>query len=89
MLAAVEIPQAPETFASTRGVLRAAADERPTDVLTRREHEIFSLIADGLTNKQVASRLHIELSTVKNHVHGILGKLKMRSRIEIRERARR
>ena len=87
VLAAVEISQAPETFASTRGV-RAAADESARAVLTTREHEIFGLIADGLTNKQVASRLHIELSTVKNHVHNILGKLKLRSRTEIREQAR-
>ena len=87
VLAAIEISQAGDTRTPTRDVQRAP-DERTTDILTAREHEMFRLIADGLTNKQVGSRLHIELST-KNHVHSILGKLKLRSRTEIRERARR
>lgn len=43
--------------------------------LTTREREILSLLADGLSNKQIGQRLSVELSTVKNHVHHILEKL--------------
>jgi two-component system nitrate/nitrite response regulator NarL len=57
--------------------------------LTAREAEVVSLIDDGLSNKQIARRLCIELSTVKNHVHSILEKLGARSRGEAAARARR
>lgn len=43
--------------------------------LTRREREIVWLIGRGMSNKQIALALRIELSTVKNHVHSILDKL--------------
>ena len=43
--------------------------------LTAREREIAELLEAGLSNKEIATRLHIELPTVKNHVHSILGKL--------------
>jgi two-component system, NarL family, nitrate/nitrite response regulator NarL len=45
------------------------------DVLTPREREVLSLIDAGCSNKEIARRLHIGLSTVKNHVHNLLGKL--------------
>lgn len=48
--------------------------------LTRRETEIVKLIDDGLSNKEIAVRLNIEVSTVKNHVHNILDKLQLRDR---------
>lgn len=48
--------------------------------LTRREAEIVKLIDDGLSNKEIAVRLHIEVSTVKNHVHNILDKLQLHNR---------
>jgi two-component system nitrate/nitrite response regulator NarL len=50
--------------------------------LTEREAQIAKLVADGLSNKAIASRLSIELATVKNHVHSILGKLRVHSRGE-------
>jgi two-component system, NarL family, nitrate/nitrite response regulator NarL len=50
--------------------------------LTVREFEIVRLIARGLSNKQIARELHIELPTVKNHVHHILGKLGVHRRDE-------
>jgi two-component system, NarL family, nitrate/nitrite response regulator NarL len=43
--------------------------------LTAREREIAGLIVEGLSNKEIAARLQIELPTVKNHVHHILSKL--------------
>jgi two-component system nitrate/nitrite response regulator NarL len=43
--------------------------------LTAREREIVQLIAQGLSNKEIGTRLFIEVATVKNHVHNILEKL--------------
>jgi DNA-binding NarL/FixJ family response regulator len=48
--------------------------------LTRRESEVCRLIDDGLSNKEIAVRLHIEVSTVKNHIHNILDKLNVSNR---------
>jgi two-component system, NarL family, nitrate/nitrite response regulator NarL len=48
--------------------------------LTKREAEIAELIENGLSNKEIAVRLHVEVSTVKNHVHNILDKLKAHDR---------
>jgi two-component system nitrate/nitrite response regulator NarL len=50
--------------------------------LTRREREVLDLVADGLSNKQIARRLRIELPTVKNHVHSILDKLDVSRRAQ-------
>ena len=56
--------------------------------LTRRERQIVGLIDQGLSNKEIASRLCIELPTVKNHVHNILEKLHVRRRGEAVARIR-
>jgi two-component system, NarL family, nitrate/nitrite response regulator NarL len=50
--------------------------------LTRRERQIVRLIGDGLSNKEIAGALQIELATVKNHVHNILEKLSVGNRTE-------
>jgi two-component system nitrate/nitrite response regulator NarL len=51
--------------------------------LTRREQEIVELVARGHSNKEIASLLCIEITTVKTHVHHILAKLQLRRRSEI------
>jgi two-component system, NarL family, nitrate/nitrite response regulator NarL len=51
-------------------------------ILTLREQEIADLIHDGLSNKEIAVRLTIEVATVKNHVHNILEKLQVNTRTE-------
>ena len=56
--------------------------------LTQREEEILALIDQGLSNQEIAGRLEIEVSTVKNHVHHILGKLAVRRRGEAAARVR-
>ena len=57
--------------------------------LTAREQEIAGLIADeGLTNREIAQRLVIELPTVKNHVHNILAKLGVSRRTQAAARLR-
>jgi DNA-binding NarL/FixJ family response regulator len=48
--------------------------------LTAREREVVGLIDQGLSNKQIARELHIELTTVKNHVHSVLEKLHVERR---------
>jgi two-component system, NarL family, nitrate/nitrite response regulator NarL len=57
-------------------------------LLTRRESEIVDLIDEGLSNKEIATRLHISLPTVKNHVHHILEKLGVSRRAEAAARVR-
>jgi DNA-binding NarL/FixJ family response regulator len=49
-------------------------------VLTDREREIITLIAEGLTNRQIGNRLHLAEKTVKNYVSSILAKLGLESR---------
>jgi two-component system, NarL family, nitrate/nitrite response regulator NarL len=74
-----------------RRVTALAAERRPERScaqLTERQSEIVALIAEGLTNKEIASRLCIELPTVKNHVHTIFARLDVRRRSEVAARAR-
>lgn len=52
-------------------------------VLTSREKQIVDLIANGLSNKEIATHLHIATHTVKSHVHNILEKLALSSRLQI------
>jgi two-component system, NarL family, nitrate/nitrite response regulator NarL len=56
--------------------------------LTLRERQVVRLIDLGLSNQEIARRLCIEISTVKNHVHSILGKLRVRRRAEVPARLR-
>ena len=56
--------------------------------LTGRELEVINLIAEGLSNKEIAKRLFIETQTVKNHIHNILDKLQLHNRFETVEYAR-
>jgi two-component system, NarL family, nitrate/nitrite response regulator NarL len=61
----------------------------PGNRLTHRELEIVDLIDEGLSNKEIARRLTIEPSTVKNHVHHILEKLKVHRRADAAIQVRR
>jgi DNA-binding NarL/FixJ family response regulator len=56
--------------------------------LTQREREILTLLEQGMTNKEIARSLGIELATVKNHVHHVLEKLKVSRRGQAAARAR-
>jgi DNA-binding NarL/FixJ family response regulator len=73
---------------------RAPSSTSPTpdgelDALTRREHEVLQLIAQGLPNKTIAAELGISEHTVKFHVGSILAKLDASSRAEALARAAR
>ena len=51
--------------------------------LTNRERQVVELLGEGLSNKEIATRLHIAIHTVKSHVHNVLEKLALRSRLEV------
>lgn len=51
--------------------------------LTKREREVVDLISQGLSNKEIARRLHIATFTVKSHVHNVLEKLELNTRLQI------
>lgn len=51
--------------------------------LSKREREVIKYIAEGCTNKEIAQKLHLSPYTIKSHVHNILDKLKLRTRIQI------
>jgi DNA-binding NarL/FixJ family response regulator len=51
--------------------------------MTGRERQVIESIADGLGNKEIADRLHIATHTVKSHVHNILEKLALHTRLEV------
>ncbi|HEV8249639.1 MAG TPA: response regulator transcription factor [Gaiellaceae bacterium] len=65
------------------GELAADRTEESVASLTARQREIVELIREGLSNKEIARRLAIELPTVKNHVHAILEKLELTSRGQV------
>jgi ATP/maltotriose-dependent transcriptional regulator MalT len=60
-----------------------ATDESLTDLLTAREREVAALVAQGLSNGQIASELHLSERTVANHVSKILRKLGFSSRAQV------
>ncbi|MEO8030559.1 MAG: response regulator transcription factor [Gemmatimonadota bacterium] len=51
--------------------------------LTNREREVIALLGEGLSNKEISTRLHIAVHTVKSHVHNVLEKLALHSRLEV------
>jgi DNA-binding NarL/FixJ family response regulator len=53
--------------------------------LSRREAELVTLLREGLTNKEIATRLHLSEQTVKNHVHRILRKVGVQDRLAVVE----
>jgi Response regulator containing a CheY-like receiver domain and an HTH DNA-binding domain len=55
--------------------------------MTKREKQVIELIADGSTNKEIAQKLHLSTYTVKSHVHNILEKLALNTRVQIAKHA--
>ena len=65
--------------ARSRGKRGAKAAVR----MTARERQVIEAIAEGLSNKEIADRLHVSTHTVKSHVHNILEKLALQTRLEV------
>ena len=55
--------------------------------MTKRERQVIELISDGFTNKEIAQKLHISTYTVKSHVHNILEKLALHTRLQVAKHA--
>lgn len=51
--------------------------------LTRRQQQIVPLIAEGLTNKEIASHLNLSEQTIKNHIHGIMQRVGAEDRMQV------
>jgi two-component system NarL family response regulator len=51
--------------------------------LTERERQVVELLGEGLSNKEMAARLHVAVHTVKSHVHNVLEKLALHTRLEV------
>jgi non-specific serine/threonine protein kinase len=60
-----------------------APSSTPDTALTKREREILELVAEGLSNKDIAARLVIARRTVEGHVHNILAKLGFTKRTQL------
>ena len=63
--------------------LPAAADRPADDGLTDREREVLVTVAQGLSNQEIAERLHMGYGTVKTHVSHLLTKLQSRDRAQL------
>lgn len=64
------------------------SDKRPTrtvalDRLSVRERQVVECVADGLSNRGIAGQLQLSIHTVKSHVHNILQKLALQTRLEL------
>lgn len=79
-------PKIAGTIARRLAWRAATAADASNSVLTARELEVVGLIASGRSNKEIAFALGIEVATVKNHVHNVLDKLKVRRRAEVAAR---
>jgi two-component system nitrate/nitrite response regulator NarL len=56
--------------------------QRAIERLTPREREVLQALADGLSDKEIAERLHVGIGTVRNHIVSIFGKLGTHSRLQ-------
>ena len=82
LVRAIEKVAAGETFVDPGLMAEVVAARGQPDILTPREREILQLLADGLSNGDVAERLFISQETVKSHVRHILTKLEADTRTQ-------
>ena len=83
----LRVGDAPSTApGATRAVeapaVAAQREASAAGILTRRELETLRLVSEGLSNKEIGTRLSITEGTVKNHVHNALEKLQLENRIQ-------
>jgi DNA-binding NarL/FixJ family response regulator len=67
----------------SRPLAPISGDPGLLSTITTREREVLALVAEGLSNKEVAAQLHIEPGTVKTHLAHLLTKLQARDRVQL------
>jgi DNA-binding NarL/FixJ family response regulator len=82
LLRAIEKVAAGETFIDPSLMPAFVSGRDGGEILTQREREILQLLADGMSNAEVAGRLYISQETVKSHVRHILAKLEADTRTQ-------
>lgn len=82
LLKAIERVAAGDTFVDPALIPSLTTDRSGQDILTQREREILQLLADGMSNADVAQQLVISQETVKSHVRHILTKLEADTRTQ-------
>jgi DNA-binding NarL/FixJ family response regulator len=70
-------------IARNAGQSRSKARALESVRLTNRERQVIDLLGEGMSNKEISTRLHIAVHTVKSHVHNVLEKLALHSRLEV------
>lgn len=75
-------PHAEKIIATWKQSLEAPRKQNLIEPLTEREMDVLHLLSAGLTNQQIAGRLHIALDTVKHHTSNIYGKLSVSNRTQ-------
>ena len=82
LLRAIEKVAAGETFVDPALMAEFVSGQGQAEILTPREREILQLLADGMSNVDVAAKLFISQETVKSHVRHILAKLEADTRTQ-------
>ena len=82
LLKAIERVAAGDTFVDPALIPSLTTGKDGRDILTQREREILQLLADGMSNADVATQLFISQETVKSHVRHILAKLEAETRTQ-------
>ena len=69
-------------------IIKRAGEQNRTNLekafkMSKREKQVISLIAEGLSNKEIGLQLHLSPFTIKSHVHNILEKMALHTRVQI------
>jgi DNA-binding NarL/FixJ family response regulator len=51
--------------------------------MTKREREVIELLCEGMSNKEIGQKIHVSTYTIKSHIHNIMEKLALHTRLEI------
>lgn len=81
-------PEPPQLSAGGQALRMVPAVDDSLDSLTSRERELAWLVADGLTNREIAAKLFLSVRTVEYHISNTLKKLHLTSRVDLRQRVR-
>ena len=78
----IVVDEPPSEIASPKTQTRQSS----FDVLTERERQVAELAADGMSNKEIASKMSVSPYTVANHLKNVFRKLRVNSRVELSRR---